>query len=160
MCDLKRDRPKNAKIFCKTFVHDCLILPHREPIDIPYPGRFRYVLIAICNTYFRLTRFKLQVFTRSKIPTQATKQAMPALYSGGDIFCQPDKSHCSLRVSSPIAPIASSPVEGLSERRSREASRSRVLARLASLAQIGELARRLVTLVRNRVHEYLTSGIC
>ena len=90
MCDLKRDRPKNAKIFCKTFVHDCLILPHREPIDIPYPGRFRYVLIAICNTYFRLTRFKLQVFTRSKIPTQATKQAMPALYSGGDIFCQPD----------------------------------------------------------------------
>ena len=125
-----------------------------------YPGRFRYVLIAICNTYFRLTRFKLQVFTRSKIPTQATKQAIPALYSGGDIFCQPDQSHCSLRVSSPIAPIASSPVERASERRSREAPRSRVLARLASLAQIGELARRLVTLFRNRVHEYLTSGIC
>ena len=34
MCDLKGDRPKNAKTFCKTFVHDCIILPDREPTDI------------------------------------------------------------------------------------------------------------------------------
>ena len=38
--------------------------------------------------------------------------------------------------------------EHASERQSREGPRSRVLARLASLAQIGELARRLVSYIR------------
>ena len=36
----------------------CLIEDHQTF----YPGRFCYVLIAVCNTDFRLTRFKLQVF--------------------------------------------------------------------------------------------------
>ena len=61
MCDLKRDRPKMQEHFARLpsmIALSCLI----EDQQTFYPGRFCYVLIAVCNTDFRLTRFKLQVF--------------------------------------------------------------------------------------------------
>lgn len=61
MCDLKRDRPKIQEYFARLSsmtALSCLI----EDQQTFYPGRFCYVLIAVCNTDFKLTRFKLQVF--------------------------------------------------------------------------------------------------
>ena len=86
----KKRPAKNARTFCKTFVHDCIILLDRGPPDI-LP---RQVLLCThsCMQY-RLQTHSVQVtsiHSLSKIPTQAMEQAIPALYSGGNIFCQPD----------------------------------------------------------------------
>ena len=67
----------------------------------------------------------------------------PLLYPGVKRFVTADRLHTSLRASSPIWASEASHVR-MRERGAGFAARLRVLVRLISLAQIGELARRLL----------------
>ena len=151
----KKRQAKKATTFCKTFVHDCIILLDRGPKDtLP-----RQVLCTVSYMKHRLQTPSVQVtsiHSRSKIPTQAMEQAIPALYSGGNIFCQPDRNLFRLYIIFAVVLLRAHRPCGLTNNTLVACQRFGSLKQTMSAIYL--ISR--TDLWRVRVHEFLTSGIC